>query len=152
MAFSMYINNVDLPFLWNWVEWSVWLDVVSMLSVVLFGFAVIPDDASMMSIIKLPEAIFEDSFGHRKLSILVIDIFGFEMAKLIYAICFIASFHNIKLDNLWAFTKDGQLHIASRKYYANQFWIRCTKKNFNVNFISLFVGLFLFYTRDPRTQ
>ena len=109
MAFSMYINIVDLPFLWNWVEWSVWLDVVSMLSVVLFGFAVIPDDASMMSIIKLPEAIFEDSFGHRKLSILVIDIFGFEMAKLIYAICFIASFHNIILDKLWAFTKDGQL-------------------------------------------
>ena len=71
-----------------------------MLSVVLFGFAVIPDDASMMSVIKLPEAIFEESFGHRKLSIFVIDIFGFEMAKLIYAICFKASFHNIKLNEL----------------------------------------------------
>ena len=47
-----------------------------MLSVVLFGFAVIPDDASMMSIIKLPEAIFKVSFGPRKLSIFVIHIFG----------------------------------------------------------------------------
>ena len=54
-----------------------------MLSVVLFGFAVIPDDASMMSIIKLPEAIFEESFGYRKLGIFVIDIFGFEIARLI---------------------------------------------------------------------
>ena len=98
MAFSMYINIVDLPFLWNWVEWSVWLDVVSMLSVVLFWFAVIPDDASMMSIIKLPEAIFEESFGYRKLGIFVIDIFGFEIARLIYAIYFLASFHNIKLN------------------------------------------------------
>ena len=71
-----------------------------MLSVVLFGFAVIPDDASMMSTIKLPEAIFEESFGHRKLSIFVIDILGFEMAKLIYAVYFIASFHNIRLNNL----------------------------------------------------
>ena len=105
----MYINIVDLPFLWTWVEWSVWLDVVSMLSVVLFGFAVIPDDASMMSIIKLPEAIFEKSFGHRELSIFVIDIFGFEMATIIYAIYFIASFHNNKLNELWEFTEDVQL-------------------------------------------
>ena len=71
-----------------------------MLSVVLFGFAVIPDDASIMSAIKLPEAIFEESFGYRKLSIFVIDIFGFEMARLIYAICLEASFHNMKFNKL----------------------------------------------------
>ena len=84
-----------------------------MLSVVVFGFAVIPDNARMMSIIKLPEAIFVVSFGHRKLSIFVIHIFGFEMARLIYVICFIASFYNIELDNLCA--------LPSRKYYGNQF-------------------------------
>ena len=149
----MYINVVDLPFLSNWVEWSVWLDVVSMLSVVLFGFAVIPDDASMMSVIKLPEAIFEESFGHRKLNTFVIHIFGFEMARFIYAICFKASFHYMKLNKIWAFTKDAitiQCSILiSTKYYGNEFLKQLYKK-FQWKFY-LYAGLFVFISHK-RSQ